>query len=68
DRPEEFDINRWLPENRVNHHPHAYKPFGNGVLVAGRQNPASSVAAHMIRSGEGNHADGRRSGPYSAAQ
>ncbi|MFD3656701.1 bifunctional cytochrome P450/NADPH--P450 reductase [Streptomyces sp. NPDC058620] len=38
DRPEEFDINRWLPENRVNHHPHAYKPFGNGVRACiGRQ-------------------------------
>ena len=38
DRPEEFDINRWLPENRVNHHPHAYKPFGNGVRARiGRQ-------------------------------
>ncbi|MEV6996685.1 cytochrome P450 [Streptomyces sp. NPDC093982] len=38
ERPEEFDINRWLPENRVNHHPHAYKPFGNGVRACiGRQ-------------------------------
>ncbi|MEU9370472.1 cytochrome P450 [Streptomyces avermitilis] len=38
DRPEEFDIDRWLPENRVNHHPHAYKPFGNGVRACiGRQ-------------------------------
>ncbi|WP_406102802.1 cytochrome P450 [Streptomyces sp. NBC_01003] len=38
DRPEEFDIERWLPENRVNHHPHAYKPFGNGVRACiGRQ-------------------------------
>ncbi|WP_392871905.1 bifunctional cytochrome P450/NADPH--P450 reductase [Streptomyces sp. LN499] len=38
DQPDEFDINRWLPENRVNHHPHAYKPFGNGVRACiGRQ-------------------------------
>ncbi|MET8299539.1 cytochrome P450, partial [Streptomyces sp. NPDC005180] len=38
DRPYEFDIDRWLPENRVNHHPHAYKPFGNGVRACiGRQ-------------------------------
>uniref|UniRef100_UPI0004CB46BB cytochrome P450 n=1 Tax=Streptomyces sp. NRRL S-1824 TaxID=1463889 RepID=UPI0004CB46BB len=38
ERPDEFDINRWLPENRVNHHPHAYKPFGNGRRACiGRQ-------------------------------
>ncbi|WP_331743442.1 cytochrome P450 (plasmid) [Streptomyces sp. NBC_01136] len=38
DRPEEFDIDRWLPENRVEQHPHAYKPFGNGVRACiGRQ-------------------------------
>nr|WP_168532160.1 cytochrome P450 [Streptomyces sp. RPA4-2]QIY66524.1 cytochrome P450 [Streptomyces sp. RPA4-2] len=38
ERPQEFDINRWLPENRVDHHPHAYKPFGNGVRACiGRQ-------------------------------
>ncbi|MET7852919.1 cytochrome P450 [Streptomyces avermitilis] len=38
ERPEEFDIDRWLPESRVNHHPHAYKPFGNGVRACiGRQ-------------------------------
>ncbi|AVH57637.1 MULTISPECIES: bifunctional cytochrome P450/NADPH--P450 reductase [Streptomyces] len=38
ERPEEFDINRWLPENRAQHHPHAYKPFGNGVRACiGRQ-------------------------------
>ncbi|MET9903060.1 cytochrome P450 [Streptomyces sp. NPDC006446] len=38
DRPDEFDINRWLPENRAQHHPHAYKPFGNGVRACiGRQ-------------------------------
>lgn len=38
ERPEEFDIDRWLPENREKHHPHAYKPFGNGVRACiGRQ-------------------------------
>ncbi|MFF5138431.1 bifunctional cytochrome P450/NADPH--P450 reductase [Streptomyces sp. NPDC013157] len=38
DRPEEFDIDRWLPQNRVEQHPHAYKPFGNGVRACiGRQ-------------------------------
>ncbi|MER7812193.1 cytochrome P450 [Streptomyces sp900116325] len=38
DRPHEFDIDRWLPENRVKQHPHAYKPFGNGVRACiGRQ-------------------------------
>uniref|UniRef100_UPI00292E541F cytochrome P450 n=1 Tax=Streptomyces sp. MK7 TaxID=3067635 RepID=UPI00292E541F len=38
ERPDEFDIDRWLPENRVQHHPHAYKPFGNGVRACiGRQ-------------------------------
>ncbi|MGW2564416.1 cytochrome P450, partial [Streptomyces sp. NPDC001514] len=38
DRPDEFDINRWLPENRAKHHPHAYKPFGNGRRACiGRQ-------------------------------
>ncbi|WP_329302644.1 cytochrome P450 [Streptomyces sp. NBC_00659] len=37
-RPEEFDIDRWLPENRAQQHPHAYKPFGNGVRACiGRQ-------------------------------
>ncbi|NBM19221.1 bifunctional cytochrome P450/NADPH--P450 reductase [Streptomyces sp. GC420] len=36
--PHEFDIDRWLPENRVQQHPHAYKPFGNGVRACiGRQ-------------------------------
>ncbi|GAA3116020.1 bifunctional cytochrome P450/NADPH--P450 reductase [Streptosporangium carneum] len=38
DRPEEFDIDRWLPENRTDHHPAAYKPFGNGERACiGRQ-------------------------------
>ncbi|MGV9562517.1 bifunctional cytochrome P450/NADPH--P450 reductase [Streptomyces sp. NPDC003480] len=38
ERPHEFDIDRWLPENRVQHHPHAYKSFGNGVRACiGRQ-------------------------------
>ena len=38
DRPDEFDIDRWLPENEVSHHPHAYKPFGNGARACiGRQ-------------------------------
>lgn len=38
ERPEEFNIDRWLPENRAEQHPHAYKPFGNGVRACiGRQ-------------------------------
>ena len=38
DRPDEFDIDRWLPENEAQHHPHAYKPFGNGARACiGRQ-------------------------------
>ncbi|WP_246147757.1 bifunctional cytochrome P450/NADPH--P450 reductase [Nonomuraea turkmeniaca] len=38
ERPEEFDIDRWLPENRQDHHPGAYKPFGNGERACiGRQ-------------------------------
>ncbi|MEU6096973.1 cytochrome P450 [Streptomyces sp. NPDC047079] len=38
DRPHEFDIDRWLPENRAQQHPHAYKPFGNGRRACiGRQ-------------------------------
>lgn len=28
--PLAFDIDRWLPERKAAHHPHAYKPFGNG--------------------------------------
>ncbi|MEV6301705.1 cytochrome P450 [Actinoplanes sp. NPDC051861] len=36
--PETFDIDRWLPERKVEHHPHAYKPFGNGERACiGRQ-------------------------------
>ncbi|MFD0886194.1 cytochrome P450, partial [Streptosporangium algeriense] len=38
ERPDEFDIDRWLPENRSGHHPAAYKPFGNGERACiGRQ-------------------------------
>ena len=38
DRPDDFDIDRWLPENEARHHPHAYKPFGNGARACiGRQ-------------------------------
>ncbi|MEU4157071.1 cytochrome P450 [Actinoplanes sp. NPDC026670] len=36
--PETFDIDRWLPEAKAQHHPHAYKPFGNGERACiGRQ-------------------------------
>ena len=36
--PDEFDIDRWLPENEAALHPHAYKPFGNGARACiGRQ-------------------------------
>ena len=36
--PDEFDIDRWLPEAEAAHHPHAYKPFGNGERACiGRQ-------------------------------
>ncbi|WP_030170128.1 bifunctional cytochrome P450/NADPH--P450 reductase [Spirillospora albida] len=38
DRPDEFDIDRWLPERRAEHHPAGYKPFGNGERACiGRQ-------------------------------
>jgi len=38
DDPETFDIDRWLPERKTGHHPHAYKPFGNGERACiGRQ-------------------------------
>jgi cytochrome P450/NADPH-cytochrome P450 reductase len=38
ERPGEFDIDRWLPENKKGHHPAAYKPFGNGERACiGRQ-------------------------------
>ena len=36
--PYEFDIDRWLPDAEAAHHPHAYKPFGNGARACiGRQ-------------------------------
>ena len=36
--PETFDIDRWLPEAEKTHHPHGYKPFGNGTRACiGRQ-------------------------------
>ena len=36
--PEEFDIDRWLPEVERARNPHAYKPFGSGARACiGRQ-------------------------------
>ncbi|MFM9853029.1 MAG: bifunctional cytochrome P450/NADPH--P450 reductase [Sphingomonadaceae bacterium] len=36
--PDEFDIDRWLPKAEATHHPHGYKPFGNGARACiGRQ-------------------------------
>ena len=38
DRPDEFDIDRWLPEKEAAHHPYSYMPFGNGARACiGRQ-------------------------------
>ncbi|WP_045746695.1 bifunctional cytochrome P450/NADPH--P450 reductase [Actinoplanes rectilineatus] len=36
--PETFDIDRWTTEGKAGHHPHSYKPFGNGERACiGRQ-------------------------------
>ena len=38
ERPDDFEIDRWLPEAEAARHPHAYKPFGNGGRACiGRQ-------------------------------
>ncbi|MFM9828898.1 MAG: bifunctional cytochrome P450/NADPH--P450 reductase [Sphingomonas sp.] len=38
ENPDEFDIDRWLPDAEAARHPHAYKPFGNGERACiGRQ-------------------------------
>ncbi|MFC3711713.1 bifunctional cytochrome P450/NADPH--P450 reductase [Sphingoaurantiacus capsulatus] len=38
ENPEEFDIDRWLPEAERGRNPHAYKPFGSGARACiGRQ-------------------------------
>jgi hypothetical protein len=42
ERPDEFDIDRWLPEYKAQHHPYAYRPFGTGERACiGRQSPAT---------------------------
>ncbi|WP_374943210.1 bifunctional cytochrome P450/NADPH--P450 reductase [Sphingomonas sp.] len=54
DDPEEFDIDRWLPDREAARHPHAYKPFGNGERACiGRQFAlveAKIAMAMMLRS------------------
>ncbi len=38
ERPDDFDIDRWLPEQERTRNPHAYKPFGSGARACiGRQ-------------------------------
>ncbi|HEX8484001.1 bifunctional cytochrome P450/NADPH--P450 reductase [Sphingomonas sp.] len=54
ENPEEFDIDRWLPQAEAARHPHAYKPFGNGERACiGRQFAmveAKIAMAMMLRS------------------